>query len=187
MSPNGLAKQLLQAFDYFSDGVARKFNENTNVLAPIPPSAASFLKLNQVVVHGMLTEVWLKHTEQYEPLCEHVMKQCVVKKLSESTTLRRFSNYSKDVRSQLNPDGECYLASDNASAVRNMAKTVFEDTVLVKQIHFIQLRTPKDVEVALRSLVNRISINDLNYSVNECNGCVESNIGQILRGDLHVD
>ncbi|OWZ19991.1 hypothetical protein PHMEG_0005668 [Phytophthora megakarya] len=107
MSPNGLASTLehimrrrqnryYKLLTIFSHRVARNFKENTNYLAPIPPSAASFLKLNQVVAHGMLTELWLKHTVQYGPLCERVMKQCVVKKVNRIDHSAKFCKTLKE-------------------------------------------------------------------------------------------
>ncbi|KAF1780292.1 hypothetical protein GQ600_1536 [Phytophthora cactorum] len=49
-----------------------------------------------------------------------------------------------------------------------------------------ELRAPKDMETCLRDVLAKIDIEELSCTEAEWNGCIESNVSQVAKGDLHV-
>ncbi|KAF4033153.1 hypothetical protein GN244_ATG14850 [Phytophthora infestans] len=101
-----------------------------------------------------------------------------------------------DVKTQFAPDGDCYVVSDNATAVRKLIGKSYGDLVCVKQdpfheitqfsekpnlkaipkllckplktaMHDVSLKTPIDLEPTLRDELSKIDVNELSCTKTE--------------------
>ncbi|KAG6977317.1 hypothetical protein JG688_00000451 [Phytophthora aleatoria] len=99
--------------------------------------------------------------------------QQVGRRLTPSENHEETEKLLLNVKTQFAADGDCFVVSDNANAVRKLIGKSYGDSDVNRE-----LRAPKDMETCLRDVLAKIDIEELSCTEAEWNGCIESNTPQ---------
>ncbi|KAF1791329.1 hypothetical protein GQ600_17643 [Phytophthora cactorum] len=97
----------------------------------------------------------------------------VGRRLTRSENHEETEKFLLDVKTQFAADGDCFVVSDNANAVRELIGKSYGDSNVNRE-----LRAPNDMETCLPDVLANIDIEELSCTVAEWNGCIESNTPQ---------